>query len=91
MRFCIPNCDIYRTDSEDGHKGGTYIAVKKGIPDTCVDLPPHLSVEATGVCIPIGNTEMFLVAVYKSSDIAGLLGFRNKSTLASDLNIKHGV
>jgi hypothetical protein len=52
MRFCIRNYDIYRTDGEDGHKSGS------------VDLPPLLSVEATWVCIPIGNTEMFLVAVY---------------------------
>jgi hypothetical protein len=26
-----------------------------------------LSAEATGVCIPTGNTKMFLAAVYKSS------------------------
>jgi hypothetical protein len=62
MRFYIPNCDIYRTDSEDGHKGGTAVAVKKGIPWTCVDF---LSVEATGVCIPIGNTEIFLEVAHK--------------------------
>jgi hypothetical protein len=53
MRFYIPNYDIYQTDSEDGHKGGTAIPVKKAIPHTCVNLPPLLSVEATGVCIPI--------------------------------------
>jgi hypothetical protein len=28
MGFYIPNYDIYRTDSEDGHKGGTAVAVK---------------------------------------------------------------
>jgi hypothetical protein len=57
-----------------------------------------LSVEATGVCIPIGNTEMLLAAVYKSlqrlwtdTDITELLGFRNKSMLAGDLNAKHPV
>jgi hypothetical protein len=66
MRLYIPNYDIYQTDHEDVHKGGTAIAVKKGIPHTCVDLPPLLSVEVTGICIPIGNTEMFLAAVYKS-------------------------
>jgi hypothetical protein len=30
------------------------------------DLPPLVSVEATGVCIPIGNSEVLLAAVYKS-------------------------
>jgi hypothetical protein len=66
IRFCIPNYDFYRTDHGDGHKGETAGAVKEGIPHTCIDLPPLLSVEATGVCIPIGKTEMFLAAVYKS-------------------------
>jgi hypothetical protein len=66
MKFCVPNCDIYRTDCEDRHKGGTVVAVKKGIPHTCVNLPPLLPVEATGVYIPIGNPEMFLAALYKS-------------------------
>jgi hypothetical protein len=67
MKFYIPNCDIHWTDCEDGHKGRTAVAVKKGIPHTCTDLPPLLSVEATEVCIPIGNPKMFLAAVYKSS------------------------
>jgi exonuclease III len=30
MRFYIPNYHIYRTDCQDGHKGGTAVAVKKG-------------------------------------------------------------
>jgi hypothetical protein len=90
--------DIYRTDREDGHKGGTDVAVMKGIPHTCIDLPPVLSGETIGVCIPIGNTEMFLAALYKSpqrlwsdTDTTGLLGFRNKSILAGDLNARHTV
>jgi hypothetical protein len=98
MRFYIQNYDIYWTYREDGHKGGTVIAVKKGIPHTCIDLPALLSVEATGVCITIRNTEMLLAAVYKSpqrlwsdTDITELLGFRNKSILAGDLNAKHPV
>jgi hypothetical protein len=66
MRFYIPYYYICRTDREDGYKGGTAIAVKKGIPHTCVDLPPLLSVEATRVCVSIENTEMFLAAVHKS-------------------------
>jgi exonuclease III len=66
MRFYIPKYDSYRTDQEDGHKAGTALAVKKGIPRTWVDLPPCLSVEATEVHIPIGNTEMLLAAVHES-------------------------
>ncbi|PNF42024.1 hypothetical protein B7P43_G12302 [Cryptotermes secundus] len=61
-----------------------------------VDLPPLISVEATGVCIPVGNSEVLLTAVYKSPgrawsdpDITGLLSFRRKSILAGDLNAKH--
>jgi hypothetical protein len=66
MRFYIPNYDIYWMDHEDGYKGRTAVAVKNGIPHTCVDLPPLLSVEATGVCILIRNTAMLLAAIYKS-------------------------
>jgi hypothetical protein len=65
MRFYTPYYDIHLSDHEDGQKGE--IAVQKDIPDICTDLPPLLSVEATGVCIPIGNTEMLLAAVYKST------------------------
>jgi hypothetical protein len=36
MWFYIPNYGIYQTDPEDGHKGGTPVAVKKGIPYTCM-------------------------------------------------------
>jgi hypothetical protein len=62
------------------------------------NFPPLPSVEATGICIPIGHTGMFLAAVYKSpqrlcsdKDITELLDFRNKSILACDLNSKHPV
>jgi hypothetical protein len=30
-----------------------------------VDLPPLVSTEVTGVCIPIGNSIVLLAAVYK--------------------------
>jgi hypothetical protein len=89
---------VYRNDRQDGHKGGTAVAVKKGIPHTYADLPPVLSVEATGVCIPIGHTEMLLAFVYKSplrawrdADITELVNFRTKSILAGNLNAKHPV
>jgi hypothetical protein len=61
-----------------------------------VDLPPLVSVEATGVCIPIGNQEILLAAVYKfpgcnwnDADINELLSFRHKCILAGELNAKH--
>jgi hypothetical protein len=49
-----------------------------------------VSVEATGVCIPIGIREILLAAVYKSqgriwrdADITELLTFRNKCVLTA--------
>jgi hypothetical protein len=39
-RFYIPNYQVYRTDCFLGIKGGTAIAVKKGIPHSHVDVPP---------------------------------------------------
>jgi hypothetical protein len=62
-RLYISNYDAYWPDCEDGHKGRTAVAVKKGIFHTCIDLLPLLSIEATGVYIPIGNTEVFLAAI----------------------------
>jgi hypothetical protein len=95
-RYFIPNYHFYRTDRYPGNKGGTAAVVSKGIPHSQVDLPPLVSVEATGVCIPIGNSEVLLVAVYKSpgrawsdADIMELLSFRPKSILACDLNAKN--
>jgi hypothetical protein len=66
MRFYLPNYHMYRNDCQDGYNGGTDIGVKKGIPHTYVDLPHLLSIEATGICIPIGHTEMLLASAYKS-------------------------
>ena len=60
-----------------------------------VELAPLVSIEATGVYIPIGNNEVFLAAVYKSpsrawsdADILQLLALRRKEVLAGDLNAK---
>jgi hypothetical protein len=95
-RFYVPNYQVYRTDRIPGIKGGTAVAVKKGIPHSHADLPPLNSLEATGVCIPIGNSELLVADVYKSlgkawrdADIIELLNFRRKSVLAYDRNIKH--
>jgi hypothetical protein len=83
-RFFIPNYHFYRTFRFPGRKGRTAIAVRKGIPNIHVDLPSLVSVEATGVCIPIGNSEVLLAAVCKSpghawndADITELLNFRH--------------
>jgi exonuclease III len=64
-RFFLPNYHFYRIDRFPGRIGGTAVAVRKGIPHTHVDLPPLISVEATGICIPIGNSEVLLAALYK--------------------------
>jgi hypothetical protein len=65
-RFFIPNLHFYRIDRHPGRKGETAVALRKGIPHNHVDLPSLISVEATGVCIPIGNSQVLLAAVYKS-------------------------
>jgi hypothetical protein len=38
-------------------------AVRKGIPHNLADLPLLASIEASGVCIPVGNSEVLLTAV----------------------------
>jgi hypothetical protein len=94
-RFFIPNYHFYRTDSLPGRKGGTAVAVRKGITHNHADLPPLVSVEAIGVCIPILKSELLLTAVYKSpsrawsdADISEQLGLRHESVMVGDLNAK---
>jgi exonuclease III len=84
-RFSVINYHFYRNDRHPVIKGGTAIAVKKGVPHRYVDLPPLISIEATGVCIPIVNTEILLAAVYRSpvsdwadTDIIELLSLKEK-------------
>jgi hypothetical protein len=91
--FFSSNYHFYRTDRYPGRKGRTAIAVRKGIPHNHVYLPPLVSTEATGVCIPIDNSEVLLAAVYKSpgrawsvADITELLSFRHKPILTGYLN-----
>jgi hypothetical protein len=95
-RFFISNYHFYRTDRHPGRKGVTAVSVRRGVPHNYVHLPPLVSVEATGVCIPIGNSEILFASVYKSpgrawsdTDITELLSFRRRSILARDLNAKH--
>jgi hypothetical protein len=70
--------------------------VKRSIPHNHADLPPLVSIEATGGCIPIGNSEVLLAAAYKTpghawndTDITELLSFRHKLIFAADMNAKH--
>jgi hypothetical protein len=53
-RFFIPNYHFYRTDRFPGRKGN---------PHNDVELCPLVSIEATGVCITIGKSEV-LLALY---------------------------
>jgi hypothetical protein len=83
-RFFIPNYHVYRIDRHQCRKCGTSVAVRKGIPHNHVDILFLISVEETGVYIPIGNREVPLEAVSKSPgrawsdvDINGLLSFRH--------------
>jgi hypothetical protein len=84
-RFIIPNYHFYGADRIPERKGGAAVAVH-------VDLPPLVSIEAKGVCIPIGNSEVLLAAVCMSSgrawndtDITELLSFRYKSLMAGEI------
>jgi hypothetical protein len=73
----------------------TAVVVRKGVPHSYVDISPLVSVEVTGVCIPIGNSDIMLASVYKSlghawsdADITELLCYRRRSIFAGDLNAK---
>jgi hypothetical protein len=95
-RLFISNFHFYLTGHHPGRKGGTTFAVRSGVRHNHVELPPLVSVEATGVCIPIDNYKELLFSIYESpgrywsdADITELLSFRRKSTLADDLNAIH--
>jgi hypothetical protein len=95
--FITTNNNFYRTDRYAGRKGGKAVAVRKGIPpQTRRHTPIPVSIEETGVCIPIGCNEVLLATVYKSPgrawthvDIIELLSFKRKTTLVADLNAKN--
>jgi hypothetical protein len=63
-RSFISNYHFYRPNRHHGRKGGTAVVVKRGVPNNHVGLPPLVSIEATGVCIPIGNCEVLLASVF---------------------------
>jgi hypothetical protein len=50
-----------------GKKGRNRSSNYKGVPNTTADLAALISVEATAVYIPIGNSEVFLAAVLQIS------------------------
>jgi hypothetical protein len=86
--FCISNYHFCRNDGLPGRKGGTAVAVKEGIPQNLEDLPLLVSVEATGVFIPIGNSEVLLVALHEyperawnRADVTELSSLGRKCTL----------
>jgi hypothetical protein len=69
---------------------------RKDKPHNHVDMPPLVTLKDTGVCIPTGNSEVLLAAIYKSSgcawngaDIIELLSFILKALLAGDLNYNY--
>jgi hypothetical protein len=66
-KFFIPNYHVYRTDGFPGLKGGSAVIVRKSIPHKHVDPPSLVSIEAIGVCVPIGNSKVLLAAIYKPS------------------------
>jgi hypothetical protein len=98
-RFFIPNYKFLRTDRFAGRKnmGNCRFSSKTHYPQLC--RPPTLvSIEATGVCIPTGNSEVLFAAVYKSpghawsdADIIGFCSFRRKSLLAGEMNAKFSI
>lgn len=97
MRIYILDCDICHTHHQDIHIGRTTIAIKS-IPHTYVNQLPFSSVEAKGVCILTGNSGMVFIGIFKSlqkvcsdTDITELLGTKNKTILADDLNSEHPV
>jgi hypothetical protein len=97
-RFLIQNYHVYLTDHFLGFKGRNAVPVRKDIPLNHVDLPPLDSIEATGLFVPIGNSEVLLETIYKPpgkpwSDayVINLLNLRNKYLLAGDLNAKNPV
>jgi hypothetical protein len=75
--------------------GGNAVPVSKCTPHNHVDLPPSISVEATGVCLPIGSSEKLVAAVYKSPGraridavITELLSSKRKIIFADDLSVR---
>jgi hypothetical protein len=61
----------------------TFPVVTEGIPHNHVELTPLVSIEATGICVLTGNSEVSLAAVYKppaqawsDADVINLLNLK---------------
>jgi hypothetical protein len=97
-RFFVRNYHIYRNDCHPGAKAGNAVAVRKGVRYNYVDLPPLISILATGFCTTRDKKEILVAVVYKSlikdwsdTDVNDLLILRNKTVLMGDLNSKDPV
>jgi hypothetical protein len=64
-RFFIPSYHVYRNDHHPGRKGGTAVADRKGIPHNHVDLPPLITLEATGSAYQL-VTEKYCLQLFKN-------------------------
>jgi hypothetical protein len=96
-RFFIQNYHVYEIDCLHGLKERTNV-VRKDIPRNQVDLPPLDTTEATGICIPNGNSEVLLAADYKplgkawsDAHVFTLLHLRHKTLLEVGLNARNPV
>jgi hypothetical protein len=95
--FYIPNYDFYRTDSENGQKGGTVIAVKKRNPHICVTYPLSYQYKQQGSAYRLETLKCSLQLFINHcengevTDITDLLGFKNKSILTGDVNTERPV
>jgi hypothetical protein len=81
---------LYLSDRHSGLKGVTAVMVRKGIPLAHIRIIP---VEATGIFLPIGNTEFLFAGLYKSfgrtwsdADVTEFVKFRPKSSLTDNMN-----
>jgi hypothetical protein len=75
-RFFIPKYHVYRKVRFPGLKGGTAVTVRKGNPHNHVDPYPLVSIEATGVCMQIGKSEVLLAApgrAWSDADVSNIL------------------
>lgn len=97
-RYYIPYYYFYGTNRFTDVKGGAAFAVGKGIPHIQADLPSLVSVHATGICIPIGNSKVLLLALYIppghlwcNMDFIELMRFINKFFLSDYLNNKNYI
>jgi hypothetical protein len=76
-RLFIQNCHFNRTGRFPRRNGGTAVAVRKCIPHNHVDIPPLVSIQATGVSIPIANSEMLLAGYLNLNIHLELLNFQH--------------